>query len=180
VRIKNPAAVAELFELTLTAAEENRRLIFYCACEFPRLDGVLACHRLTITELLLAHAKKVAQTLAVVEWPGGEPVETRLKFDSKLVAMVMRGGRKSIPFMSEHLEEFAGLPWASPVAIECEDGVEGYVLAGRAKFAKSKTEGGFWYLRVIQSLNPRATKEARLCQALRWRAEHGLDEQVSR
>src|SRR5438128_12186479 len=32
-------AVAELVDLALGAAEANRRIIFYCACEYPRVDG---------------------------------------------------------------------------------------------------------------------------------------------
>jgi len=56
VQIKKPAAVSELLDLALRAADERRRVLFYCACEFPWIDGKLACHRLTITNLLLAHA----------------------------------------------------------------------------------------------------------------------------
>jgi hypothetical protein len=179
VRIKNPAAVAELFELALTAAEENRRLIFYCAREFPRLNGMLACHRATIAELLLAHASKVDQAVLVVEWPGGQPLEKRLKIDTKLFARVMRGGRKSILFTAERLKEFAGLPWASLIAIECEDGVREHVLVGPARFATSTIEPGFWCLPVIESPNPGATKGTLLREAVRWRTEHGLDEQIS-
>jgi hypothetical protein len=179
VRIKNPAAVADLLELALTAADENRRVIFYCACEFPRLNETLSCHRLTITELLLAHASKIGHAVLVVEWPGGQPLEAELKTDRKLFASVMRG-RKKIAFPSERLKEFAGLPWASLVEIEGECGAKAYVLVGPARFATSKIEPGFWYLPVIESPNPGATKETLLRQAVRWRAEHGLDEQISR
>ena len=64
VRIKNPAAVSELLERAVQAAGERRRVIFYCACEFPRLDGKLACHRLEITDRLLAHAKKIGRSIS--------------------------------------------------------------------------------------------------------------------
>jgi len=73
VQIKNPAAVSELLELALQAADVSRRVIFYCACEFPSLDGALACHRRTIADLVLAHAKKRGRSVSVVEWPVGNP-----------------------------------------------------------------------------------------------------------
>src|SRR6266851_323495 len=158
VQIKNPAAVAELLELALHAADENRRVIFFCACEFPKRHGVLACHRLTITELLLEHARRVNQALTVVEWPGGKPLERRLEMDRKQFAAVMRGDRKSIPFASERLKEFAGLPWASVAVVERE-GTGSYILVGPARFATSKSEGGSWYLPIIESPDPDATKE---------------------
>lgn len=180
VRIKNPAAVSELLELALTAADENRRAVFYCVCEFPRCKGKLACHRLTVTKLLLAHAKKLGHEVCVVEWPGGRPHETQLKIDSKLFSRVTRGGRKSIPFASGRLKEFAGLPWASLLEIGCEGLAKADVLVGPARFATSKIKPGFWYLPVIESPKPGATKETLLRQAVRWRTEHGLDEHISR
>jgi hypothetical protein len=180
VRIKNPAAVAELVELSLNAAEENRRVIFYCACEFPQCKGKLACHRLTVAELLLAHARKVGHEVCAVEWPGGRPLETQLKGDSKLFARVMGGGRKSIPFASERLNEFAALPWASLLEIDCEGLAKADVLVGPARFVTSKIEPGFWYLPIIESPSPGTAKETLLRQAVRWRTEHGLDEQTSR
>ena len=42
--------------------------------ESPRLEA----------EILLAHARKQETPVTVVEWPGGEPVEVRLKVDHKL------------------------------------------------------------------------------------------------
>ncbi|MDO8433307.1 MAG: hypothetical protein Q7S58_12945, partial [Candidatus Binatus sp.] len=97
VQIKNPAAVAELVDLALHAADERRRVIFYCACEFPSLDGALACHRHTIADLLLAHAEKIGRSISVVEWPGNAPTETRISVDKKMFSAIMRG-RMSVPF----------------------------------------------------------------------------------
>ena len=37
VRIKRPEAVDELLQLAVGSHRENRRVIFYCACEYPRL-----------------------------------------------------------------------------------------------------------------------------------------------
>lgn len=175
VRIKNPAAVAKLLELAVNAAGENRRVIFYCACEFPKLQGDLACHRLTIAELLLNHAKSVGKAVTVIEWPGGQPNQTRLKVDRKLFAGLMNGARKSIPFNRERLPEFAGLPWASLAVIESEDGASGHVLVGPARFATSKSHDGYWYLPVIESHEPDLSSEESSRQATRWREAHGLN-----
>jgi len=176
VRIKNPAAVAKLLELALRSADERRRVIFYCACEFPCLDGKLTCHRREVADLLLAHAKKVGLAVSVVEWPGGKPVETQLEVDRQLFSAVMRG-RKSIPFSIGRLNDFAGLPWGSVVAVECEGGATtGYVMVGPARFAASRSGAGFWYLPVIEPPEPGATAESLLEHAAQWRKTHGLDE----
>jgi hypothetical protein len=180
VRIRNPAAVGELLDLALRAADENRRIIFYCACEYPRLNGELACHRLTIAGLLINHAKKVAQRLAVVEWPGGELHETRLKVERDLFASLMGGTRKSIPFRDDRLKEFAVLPWGSLATIQCEgDDATGAVLVGPVRFATSTKAEGSWYLPVIAPPEPGATRETLRERAAQWRKAHGLDARKS-
>ena len=180
VQIKNPAAVSELLEQAVRAADQGRRVIFYCACEFPSLDGKLMCHRLEIADLLLEQAKKVGRSISIVEWPGAEPIETRLTVDQKLLSAVMRG-RRSIPFTSDRLNDFAGLPWGSLLALECEGDVRTeYVAVGPARFATSTKGGGFWYLPVIEPPQPGAAKESIRERAAQWRKAHGLDERRSR
>jgi hypothetical protein len=180
VRIKNPAAVSELLELAVQAADEGRRVIFYCVCEFQSIDGRLKCHRLEIADRLLGHAKEVGRPISIVEWPGGEPIETRVKVDRKIFSAVMRT-RKSIPFSIRRLNDFAGLPWGSVVVLECEgDATTGHVLVGPARFATSTKGAGFWYLPVIEPPHPGATKESLLERAAEWRTAHGLDERQSR
>jgi hypothetical protein len=179
VRIKNPAAVSELLEEAVQAADEGRRLIFYCACEFPSLDGKLTCHRLEVGDLLLEHAKKADQPITIVEWPGGEPIETLLKVDRKIFSAVMRG-RRSIPFTSDRLHDLAGLPWGTLLALEREgDATTEYIAVGPARFATSTKRSGFWYLPVIKPPQPGATKESLLDRAAQWRTAHGLDERRS-
>lgn len=175
VQIKNPAAGAELLELAMHVSDEQRQVIFYCACEFPSLDGKLACHRREIADLLLLNARTTGQTISVVEWPGGEPDEARLQVDRKLFSAVMRG-RKSIPFSSSRLNQFAGLPWGSVVTLECEGGsTTGNVSVGPAKFAASRNGDGFWYLPVIRSPEASASRESLREYAAQWRKSHGVD-----
>jgi hypothetical protein len=120
VQIKNPAAVADLVDLALHAADERRSVIFYCAYEFPSLDGALACHRRTIADLLLAHAKRIGRSISVLEWPGDAPTETRISVDKKMFSAITRG-RMSVPFADDRLPAFAALPWASMLTVECGD-----------------------------------------------------------
>jgi hypothetical protein len=39
IQIAEPSAVNGLLDLAMEAAEDQRRLIFFCGCEFPRCDG---------------------------------------------------------------------------------------------------------------------------------------------
>jgi hypothetical protein len=73
VKIKRPQAATDLLDLAIQSEEVGRRLIFYCACEFPRCQGELSCHRDTVTDLIIAEAKERGRSISVVEWPGGEP-----------------------------------------------------------------------------------------------------------
>ena len=179
VRIKNPAAVAGLLELALRAAAEQRRVIFYCACEFPWLDGKLTCHRHEIADLLLAHAREIGGSVSVVEWPGGEPSEASLRVDPKLFSAVMRG-RMSIPFPNDRLNDFAGLPWGSLLTVQCEQNDRtGVVEVGPARFAASKNGKGFWYLPLIEPADLHESKDSLPRRAEQWRKERGLNERRS-
>jgi hypothetical protein len=180
VRIRNPEAVVELLDLAAQAAEENRRIIFYCACEYPSLDGELTCHRLTISDLLLEHASRVGQAVAVVEWPGGEPRDVQITVERQLFASLM-GERKSLPFPDDRLREFAGLPWGSLATIRREgDDATGTVLVGPARFAWSSKGESYWYLPVIRQTNAHASNELLVGVAAKWRTAHGLDVRESR
>jgi hypothetical protein len=178
VVIKNEGAIECLLDLATEEAKQRRRVIFYCACEFPRLDGKLTCHRVTIADLLLNHARKNGPNLSVVEWPGGEPITTRLEVDRKLFSAVMHG-RKSIPFEADRLQDFAGMPWGSILSLASDDGKStADVLVGPAKFT---TFGdGYWYLPVIEPPDADTSRESLRERAAQWREAHGLNERESR
>jgi hypothetical protein len=179
ITIRKPEAVAKLLELALQAAKSQRRVIFYCACEYPWVDGKRSCHRDKITDLLLAHAKKLGRRLVIEEWPGGDPVEERLEIDRKFFSAVMRG-RMSVPF--EVAQLFAGLPWGSQVSLHCkgEDGT-GVATVGPARFAAASKNGeGFWYLPVMEPAVPGATRETLIRSAEKWRKARGLHKRETR
>jgi hypothetical protein len=70
-KIRNPAAAAELLRLALEEARNNRRVLFYCACDYPWHDGVRFCHRDEVTDLLRTEARSSGRAIEIVEWPGG-------------------------------------------------------------------------------------------------------------
>ena len=179
VEIKNPAAVADLLELASCTARENRRVIFYCACEFPWSGGELACHRHEIANLLLTHAREIALPIQIVEWPGDEPSEASIEVDGKLFSAIMRG-RTSVPFGHERLSDFAGLAWGSLLTLRSEpDGRTGFASVGPARFAATKAGKEYWYLPVLEAADPQASKDLLLESAQRFRAKHRLNERNS-
>jgi hypothetical protein len=180
VVIRNKAAVSDLLQLVQQADEERRRILFYCACEFPSLDGELNCHRLTITELLLQQAKKVPTPVSIVEWPGGEPSQTRIGVNRTVFGPLKNGSRKGIPVGGDRLAELAALPWASIATIEQDGGSAACdLLVGPAKFATSSKANGYWYVPVIQSPKPDEQKETLQVDAARWRHSRGLESRRS-
>jgi hypothetical protein len=93
----------------LERGEGGEACHLFCACEFPKLDGELNCHRRRVINLLFANEKKTSKKISIIDWPGAEPTEPMIKVNGKLFSAVMNG-RKSIPFNSDRLQEYAGLP----------------------------------------------------------------------
>jgi hypothetical protein len=176
IKIKRPDAAADLLALALRAAEDKRRVIFYCACEFPWCQGKRSCHRDKVTELLLSEAQQAGRTVSIIEWPGGQPVDNRLRVDHKLFMAVMNG-RMSIPFDGKYLAEYAGLPWGSILTLEDDHDTEAELVAvGPAMFATSKITGGHWFLPVFLQ-GERGKQRASLVREVnQWRRQCGLHE----
>jgi hypothetical protein len=178
IKIKCPEATAELLDLAIHAAKHRRRIVFYCACEFPWYKGKRRCHRDAVTELLLAEAEKRGRSISVVEWPGGRPVEARLKVDQELFRSVM-SGRWNIPFGDNKLRAFAGLPWGSVLTLEsAENGDQQLVAVGPPMFATSKSgrAGGHWQLPVFMQAEAGQQKASLARDVEQWRRQCGLHE----
>jgi len=170
VKIKHPEAAADLLDLALEAAKDRRRLIFYCACQFPRWKGKLSCHRDTVTDLLLAEAKKRHRSIRIVEWPGGEPARAHLSVDRKLFSSIMNG-RWSVPIDADKLRVFAGLPWGSILTLECDATKEReFVAVGPPMFSRG------WSLQVSWQAAAGKTKGELARDIRQWRRDTGLDE----
>lgn len=120
VQIADPAAAGNLLDRALAARKENRRVIFFCGCPWPKIDGKLSCHRLTVTELLLTVARARKVPIRVVEWPGGVP-ENPVEIDATPDDYRrIRNGRQTIPMGKELLSaDLLGVPWGTTATVAC-------------------------------------------------------------
>lgn len=73
IQIAEPKTVAELLDLALEAAKHKQRVIFFCGCQWPRVNEKVACHRTRVSTLVLAAARRRGVPTEIVEWPGGRP-----------------------------------------------------------------------------------------------------------
>jgi Protein of unknown function (DUF1653) len=71
VQIADRSAADDLLDLALESATHERRLLFFCSCQWPKFDGELACHRTTVAELVLKAARRLSAAIEIVEWPDG-------------------------------------------------------------------------------------------------------------
>lgn len=77
-RLRNPRAAAQLLDLAIEASAGRRRLIFFCSCEFPRVEGK-QCHRVDVTRLVYREARKRRIAVTIQESSFGEPKRPRLE-----------------------------------------------------------------------------------------------------
>jgi hypothetical protein len=105
--IADPKAAEQLLDLAIQSAEQERRVIFFWACPWPRTER--PCHRSTVARLVLKAAKQRGIRVEIVEWPGGEPKQISLAVTPRDLAAV-RKGRVTIPLGKQiDLAELAGL-----------------------------------------------------------------------
>lgn len=110
-QIADPTAADNLLDLALDQPE--RRVIFFCACQWPRCDGAVACHRVEVGNLVLASARRRGLAIEVVEWPGGTPRWIELDVPATVLRSV-RAGRATIPLPTDvDPASVAGLGWGS-------------------------------------------------------------------
>lgn len=143
ISIKDPSEAEALLDLACELAERRRRVIFFCACEFPGVVGEWGeCHRATVADLLLKEARKRRRRISVVEWPGGEPDNMTMPYDSKPFKKLK--SRRSIPLMDGFsLADFAAIPWGTTATIHSDVGAITRVV-GPARFVSRA-----WCLPVI-------------------------------
>jgi hypothetical protein len=96
IQIAAPSAADELLDLAVDAAGHMQRVLFFCSCQWPKCDGVIACHRTTVAELVLQAAQRRGESVEIVEWPGGEPGQIDLEVTPQVFASV-RKGRMTVP-----------------------------------------------------------------------------------
>lgn len=89
--IHDPSKAYELLDLAKQCSTEKRRVIFFCACDFPRWNGRRNCHRDLVGTLLLKAAKARGAYVEVVEWPGGSPSDFKMNVTPEVSKGVMQG-----------------------------------------------------------------------------------------
>jgi len=121
IQIADPGEAEILLDLAEGAAEDPRRVIFFCACQWPKEDGKITCHRTEVGTLLLKEAKRRGIEAEVVEWPGGKPTHIDLTADRRDFDSICRG-LKYIPLAElAPVVALLGLPWGSTATVRCGD-----------------------------------------------------------
>jgi hypothetical protein len=132
VKIADPFSAKILLEEALRYAKDKRRLIFFCACEFPRF-----CHRHTAASLVLEAAKRIGQQIRIVEWPGGGPLRTTVRVNQSTYEAVCRG-LVNVPLRGRVApRDVVCLPWGSIVDIK--SGKQSFpIITGPARFQRGR------------------------------------------
>jgi hypothetical protein len=168
IQIADPQAAYELLALILKLARENRRVLFFCGCVWPRKDAVTCCHRDTIAALLLNAARAHGQSLEIVEWPGGSPVKLSWSIDKRGV-QALKSKRTRLPANTDfNLAEAGQVAWGSVLRPPVDDLPS--ALIGPAQF----TPGG-WTHPVLQYLPDGSNAKAAFEQASDLRRRLGLN-----
>jgi hypothetical protein len=137
IQFKDSTQVPVLLRLVQELAQANRRVLFFCACEFPRTEGQKnACHQVTLARLLLEAAQERGVPIEVVEWPGGEPQLLDVELPPDVARKLLHGGRP-IPFgLSTPPARFASLPWGSIIRVRSAIGDFGAAV-GPARYGRA-------------------------------------------
>jgi hypothetical protein len=169
IKIADPFSSRLLLEEALVYAKRNRRVIFFCACEFP-CSCRRSCHRQKVTEFLLEDAERSGHRIKITEWPGGAPKRKKVKVTEAIYREVC-GSRKSVPLPSRLLpRDLVGLPWGS--IVDVMSGKESIpIISGPPKFQKKKNR---WTLPIWEQHEPN-TPTADLRRASKeWLKSNGI------
>lgn len=141
MRIKDPAAAEMLLDIAIDASRNRRRVLFFCACEFPH-----RCHRSEVARLVLKAASARGTRVEVAEWPGGEPRLTDFEVQlSDVDFEKVHSTAKSIRLgEAPNLVEFAAVPWGSVVRVSQLG--SGEDDAFRFPVGPARYKKGGWYL----------------------------------
>jgi hypothetical protein len=129
IKIADPFAAKILLEEAVGYARDNRRILFFCACERPRF-----CHRHIVARLVLEEANRIGRRVRIVEWPGGAVSRKTVKVTDSIFDGVVHGVRTYVPVDDRSLPlDQVFLPWGSILDVESHGKIFP-VLTGPAKF----------------------------------------------
>jgi hypothetical protein len=159
IRIAEPSDAEELLDFANRSSKKRQRIIFFCACATPMLDGDVNCHRYEVGTLLLKAARKKDLSLNIVEWPGRDPMELDVELSPKEFRSVVKSGARAFSVDTsdkEHLTSVAGLPWCSIVILLLDSNTEEpevSVISGPGAYSRKG-----WKLPIIY-FDPYLTKK---------------------
>lgn len=142
IQIAKPEDAQDLLDYIEAHAKANRRVLFFCACEFIKQDGKPHCHRHAVADLLLVAARERGIALTVVEWPGDEPEELEVECDQYVKKTLANSAVAIGPGLPE--DGLATLPWGSLVYFQCKEDAVTPITTGPAVYEK-----GLWRLPVF-------------------------------
>lgn len=169
IAIANPSAASDLLRVGFEEMEKyRRRIIFYCACEFPRECGQTFCHRDVVARLLLEEARQLQKHIQVVEWPGGEPEALTCEIDN-CTFNAMKGGRKTVPMgqLAPHPRKVVA--WGSILELRSPNRKHLPVVVGPAR-----RQGGQWVYPVLAVGEPSESEDQMAAVSQRLREARGL------
>jgi hypothetical protein len=147
IQIDQPEAASELLDLAVRQAEHQRRVLFFCSCEFPRLNRDGPCHRSVVADLVLKVARQRELSIQIQEWPGGEVGrDVRIVVPRDAFRRINRNTKRIHLGDPAPTATLAGIPWYSPAEIQPGDNdmPSRYVLVGPARYSKA----GWWAPRL--------------------------------
>lgn len=136
LKLCDPGAAKDLFDIIVRAHKSGRRVIVFCACEYsPK-----GCHRFAVAKLLKKEARKRGLKLSTVEWPGGTPTIRRIEVEKKVIDHVLRNAtRVSLPLPLKDIDRYFSLPWFSRILLTSPE-KQIAVVAGPAKAELAKAK----------------------------------------
>jgi len=171
VQIKDERKAADLLHVAINGARTKRRVILFCACEYPGIEGHQnACHRATVVGLVLTCAKRKGIALELGEWPGGEMKCSDLALPPGEAKLLLRG-RKSISLGKQMPgADVANLAPGSVVRFGSASGHYA-VMVGGVRFGS-----GVWYLPVLSApASGEAGMHDLISEVRDWRRKHGFE-----
>lgn len=173
IQIAKPEAAKDLLNLAVEAAEQSRRVIFFCSCVSPKTAGKVSCHRWPVGSLLLQEAQRRKMRLKVIEWPGGDPEHFEFRVSPKVFDVLQKGAVSLSLGTRASRPVFGGMAWYSPVTIHSKKGSL-RVLSGPAEYSRGGWQMPFWEIFTSPTTPISICKQ----EAGRIRDSFGLEERT--
>jgi hypothetical protein len=169
IQIAMPSAAGDLLDRIITLDAQRRHVIMFCSCFQPLRGARIACHRVSVGELLLKEAAKRRIALDVSEWPGESPTshETRTT-PGQENALLQRATYVPIGPVEGRLPAFVSLGWGSNIIFRSPD-FYWNVITGPAYVRK----GQWWLERRDQEMSTSKAKTRALSRDFCRNAGYG-------